>query len=1071
MAALPVVVFLLALVLFGLAALWRETDIQGEASAEIRRSGERMAADIELRFQKPRFGLNGAKGMYAVNKQVSRADFRTYIESHKLQEEFRGVRALGFIQHVQRADLNALVAAERADAAPQFAVRQLDDTTQSDLYVVKFIEPMASNIEALGLDIGSEPVRRSAAQRAVDTGRPIMSAPLTLVQDQQKTPGVLLFVPVYAIGANPVTVSERRASLRGLLFASIVIDELLQGLPDVTSGQVDVDLYDTTSSTQDGILIFDSDKHAANPGTLQASAAGPTYSDRQSLSILGRQLGLQVHSTPKFDAGLDHKTPWLILVIGSLISAQLALFLRGKLQQITIVSGLVEQRTRDLGQKTLRLQIILETVNDGIYVLDTDGLLIEANPAFLKLLGLEPSAIGQGHVHDWDRQFDLTAYRALTTTLGTTQSSVLFDAQYQHRDGHVVDLEINARGTVIEGRQLMYCAARDISERKRSEKQLQQVESLLRTSIEVIDEAFVIFDPDDRLVFCNDKYRQIYASIAHLIVPGVHFETLVRAGVEEGRQIEAIGRNEAWIQERLASHRASNSTLIQHHASGRVQRIVERRTPDGHIVGFRIDITELYHAKEAAEAANIAKSRFLATMSHEIRTPLNGILGMAQVLLMPSIQNAERLEYARTIYNSGQTLLNLLNDILDLSKIEAGKIELESVPMSPAKIIRHTQKLFEQMAIDKGLRLEIAWSGPPATYLGDPHRVSQMLSNLVNNAVKFTREGRIRLEGREVERTDQAAVLEFSVQDTGIGIPDDKQDLLFLPFSQADSATTRHFGGTGLGLSIVRTLAQAMGGTSGFESEAGRGSRFWFRISARRLLPEEEASPAQPGSTLLAGKVLLVEDNADHGRLMELLLKQLGVEVIRAKDGQQALKIVIQDTSIQLILMDLHLPQLNGDQAAAQIRQWEQEQGQTRRPIIALTAHAYEEDRQRCLAAGMDEVLTKPVSFEHLKAVLSGWLPTVTPGPADIDASTRNNKAVDVPTVSALVRSLEPLLAHNQFDAVIRFQALQQAVTGTSLEATIAELGRPLASFQFDKTLEGLRQLMDTEGWHGSMHD
>jgi signal transduction histidine kinase len=252
---------------------------------------------------------------------------------------------------------------------------------------------------------------------------------------------------------------------------------------------------------------------------------------------------------------------------------------------------------------------------------------------------------------------------------------------------------------------------------------------------------------------------------------------------------------------------------------------------------------ELEQARDAAQAANRAKSSFLATMSHEIRTPMNSLLGMAQVLLRPNVPEQDRLHCASTILNSGQTLLALLNDILDLSKIEAGKVQIESLPLEPAQIIEEVRTLFAELAAIKGLRMECHSSVPPGHYAGDPYRLRQMLSNLVANAIKFTAKGQIRIEIREVDDSrainsnaiQQKAMLEFSVTDTGIGIAPDQQGLLFQPFSQTDGSITRNYGGSGLGLSIVSSFADMMGGSVGVDSRPGRGSCFWFRIGARRL--------------------------------------------------------------------------------------------------------------------------------------------------------------------------------------------------------------------------------------------
>ena len=399
---------------------------------------------------------------------------------------------------------------------------------------------------------------------------------------------------------------------------------------------------------------------------------------------------------------------------------------------------------------------------------------------------------------------------------------------------------------------------------------------------------------------------------------------------------------------------------------------------------LKLTEAELRQAKIAADSANVTKSRFLATMSHEIRTPMNGILGMAQLLLMPNLTDSERHEYVKTIFSSGQTLLALLNDILDLSKIEAGKFQLDTIVFEPDLILHDTQMLFSGAANAKGLQLECQWNGLPGRrYLSDAYRIRQMLSNLVGNAIKFTKNGCVRIEGVETEQDGESAMLEFSVSDTGIGIPPDKIDLLFKPFSQTNSSTTREFGGSGLGLSIVLHLARLMGGDVGVESVADKGSRFWFRVRAKQVAQFEATSGSEcvvPASVVtesawLSGHVLVVEDNVVNRMVIESLLTKLGVSVTLAHDGQQALDTLTQGDGPDLVLMDLHMPIMDGYDATEQIRQWERGNNRPRLPIIALTANAYEEDRQHCLSIGMNDFLTKPIALDTLKSALTKWLP------------------------------------------------------------------------------------------------
>ena len=440
---------------------------------------------------------------------------------------------------------------------------------------------------------------------------------------------------------------------------------------------------------------------------------------------------------------------------------------------------------------------------------------------------------------------------------------------------------------------------------------------------------------------------------------------------------------------------------------------------------------ELLEAKRVAEAANLAKSEFLANMSHEIRTPMNAIIAITELALGTEL-SAEQREYLSLLKASGESLLAIASGILDFSKIEAGRLEVERVPFSLRECLEATMKTLAVEARKKGLALtwEIAPSMPDAL-LGDPMRLRQIVFNLVANAIKFTEAGSVRLRVEPQHLASEEVECHCAVIDTGIGIPADKQATVFAPFLQADTSTTRVYGGTGLGLTIAARLVEKMRGRIWLDSQPGKGSTFHFTVRLRRQEPTASADSAPAVSERAptqALQLLLVEDNPLNRRLAQIILEKAGHEVTAVDNGADALK-ALKDRSFQLVVLDVEMPRMDGIATARAIREAERDSGR-HVPIIAVTAHAIVGDRERCLAAGMDAYLVKPIRPATLVgAVAQVHAATVSTAPTSGPRATLDRAELleRVGGDAGLLGEIGELFVHESAKLVSRVRAAIQA--------------------------------------------
>ena len=874
---------------------------------------------------------------------------------------------------------------------------------------VGLIAPLEGNRPAIGYDINSEPVRHNAIERSKLSAVPAVAAPLPLVQENKKHIGVLLLHPAYSRTLSDDTGAN---SLLGFAGSMIKVDKLVEFATHVATIPELVFRIDDTQASPEQSLLYSSNVNAS----LQKS----DYLWQKEITIADRTWRLSVFPTEQFLAQRSHRETLLVATCGLSLAVLLELLLlvatgktsiiqrkvREQTARLKVTSQALEDQNAQLNALVTRLQqteydlrigrqhyvSLIDNLNDVLFMMTPDGVFDYVSPQWTTLIGHEVhEVVGQSltlFVHPEDVSICVAAVQSLLET-GISQSGIEY--RVRRKDGSY--MWSCANGSLIRdpstGLVKLIGMARDIHQSKLDQQAVLSSMSLLHATFDAISNGILVVDIDGIVTHYNQRFIQLWR------IPPSLFDTqhddplLAFAATQVAHPDQFLAKAKA-----LYDDPKVDSDDIFEMADGRVFR----RMSHPHVIGETIvgrvwsfeDISKLVRAEKVAIAANRSKSEFLANMSHEIRTPMNGVIGMVDLLQQTRLDQDQNRMLA-TIGQSALALLRILNDILDYSKIEAGKLTVEKIATPLHDVADDVVQLLTGTAQAKSIDLSV-WVAPelPQWVMSDPTRLRQVLINLMGNAIKFTRNradrpARVALRVEACTLASGEPGVHLRVIDNGDGMSDEVVQRLFQPFTQADASVTRKYGGTGLGLSISMELAKLMGGQILVQSKMFEGSEFTLELplveahpgQQHGIVPDHQTIIKRPAPSILQAEasgqlILLADDDETNRDVISAQLRLLGYAAEVVEDGVSALE-KWRTGRFALLLTDCQMPLMSGFDLTDMIRF---EEGSDRHtPIIAVSANAMQGEAQRCLDGGMDDYLSKPLRMDELGPMLAKWLP------------------------------------------------------------------------------------------------
>ncbi|QFR48845.1 PAS domain S-box protein [Sulfurimonas lithotrophica] len=912
---------------------------------------KKIVVKLEDRVKIYREILYGGLALFEANNgNVTREQWAIYIKQLKLKDNFPGIQGVGYSIVLQEDELDKNIAQIRSEG---FSNYKIYPEGKRDLYTsIIYLEPFDwRNVRAFGYDMYSEQTRKFAMQYAIETGNPSLSGKVRLVQENGKDEqaGFLLYLPHYKANMPLDTKENRYKAIKGFIYSPFRAKDFMLGIVENTLDQVSLKLYDKQGKNEEK-LLFDSQPLTKTLSRLEYVT---------NLNIDNHVWTLKINPLNSFENKVDKIYPFIFTFIGILLS----FLYSSKLKQNEDILEMHDDA--------------LHNISQGVIVTNENQRIIYVNNAFEELTGYTKKEIyGKKPNILQGIDSDIDTMKFIKHKLMLNESCECEIINYK-KDGSKFWNQLSITPIFENTEVIRYIAIlNDITNKKLADEDILFEKNFLTNILENTNAVIAVIDRDGVMIRLN-KYGQNFVGYTQQEVASKAYfwsrflneniKNKVFGIIEQARNgviVESF--QNSWISKYNEERVFEWSNALVNNEYGQMK----------YIITVGIDITKqkeveyeliqnekiLKQAKEEAERANRIKSQFLANMSHEIRTPLNGIVGFIN-LLKKAEKDEKKLSYINMVRRSSNSLIDIINDILDISKIEDGKLSIEHTVFNLYQELDDILTLYANNAKDKNIKLKLVKNDDTPNFIkSDSLRFRQVLANLISNAIKFSKKN----SSITVSVKYKEEYLYVSVSDLGIGIPKDAQKRIFEPFEQENNSTTRTFGGTGLGLAISKELVELMGGEISLESTVDKGSTFSFYISAPKA-DDISKEKKQKKEYKFKGHILVAEDNKTNQLLIDILLKDMNLTCKIVEDGKEAVEEFNKDT-YDLILMDITMPNMDGIEATKIIREYSDI------PIIALTANSMKDDIEYYFEMGMNSFVPKPIKVELLGEELSKYL-------------------------------------------------------------------------------------------------